>query len=94
MREITIGDNSGEVTSTEKVKLHYKSLIAARRHAIDIAEQLKDLKASAKDDGVDVPALMKVINVELQDDLKALREKNRKARAEEYAHVLQLTLDL
>ena len=61
MRQATIGDNSGEVTNAEKVKLHYKSIIGAARAARDISDQLKDLRASAKDDGVDVPAQKKTI---------------------------------
>lgn len=89
-----IGDNSGEVTSAEKVKLHHNAIIAAARMARDISEQLKDLKASAKEDGVDVPALMKVIKAEMMDDAKAEREKKRKAQAEEYAGLLQLKLDM
>ena len=94
MHQATIGDNSGEVTNAEKVKLHYKSIIGAARAARDISDQLKDLKSSAKEDGVDVPALMKVIKAEMMDDAKTEREKKRKEQAEEYAHVLQLTLDL
>lgn len=93
MRKITIGDNS-KVTDVEKVKLHHKAIKAVLLLQKDLSEQAKDLKASAKADDIDVAALVKVIKAELRDEEATAREIAKTEQAQEYASVLQLTLDL
>jgi uncharacterized protein (UPF0335 family) len=62
------------VTDTNTVKAYADRLIRLSEQADEVREDIKEVKAEAKSDGIDVKALTKVVN-ERKRDMDAIEEE-------------------